>query len=501
MDSKRLSQLQVGAALPIAGTDDNVALMLARKFCAPPTTAVLWRLITHLKRLSGAVVAAIAVSMFLGCGSNVADSGSIQFQMATNRIAYIDSDGQLATVNPDGSDRNLLTAGAVANTGGQVSGVLSQQLPPDRLYGWPVWSPDGSQIAVSLIEGDSRNNAEISVLSLDAATGVGSPVFINEAPMTIADGTPHYVQWSPDGQLVGITAATPEGLTLFVADANPADGARVPSEPVAVQRGAPLYFDWSPDSNSLAVHNGEEVSVLRFDRANMELTVLPITRSRSFRTPAWSPDGAQLAWSAPGGDGEAVWIGRPGDPTYLPMRLAEVEGNTAFLWSSDGQTIAVADRQSDGSPAYQRLRLVASDGSGERTIRDGEWVLGFFWEPSGTRLAWVAINSEERTMEWRVVDSEPTDAPAMEPAAAGGLRFSPSGETFLMLAFFDQYARSHSPWAPDGAGLVVAGSQQYLSQRRNGSAASGARIYVASTDEGGGLVDIGGGTLAVWSTR
>ena len=123
-------RVRVGVALPIAGTDDNVALMLARTFCAPPTTTALRRLITHLKRLSGAVVAAIAVLMCLGCGSNVADSGSIQFQMATNRIAYIDSDGQLATVNPDGSDRNLLTAGAVANSGGQVSGVLSQQLPP-----------------------------------------------------------------------------------------------------------------------------------------------------------------------------------------------------------------------------------------------------------------------------------------------------------------------------------------------------------------------------------
>ena len=112
---------------------------------------------------------------------------------------------------------------------GKLAEYYHSNCRPNRLYGWPVWSPDGSQIAVSLIEGDSRNNAEISVLSLDAATGVGSPVFVNEAPMTIADGAAHYVQWSPDGQLVGITAATPEGLTLFVADASPADGARVPT--------------------------------------------------------------------------------------------------------------------------------------------------------------------------------------------------------------------------------------------------------------------------------
>ena len=70
-----------------------------------------------------------------------------------------------------------------------------------------------------------------------------------------------------------------------------------------------------------------------------------------------------------------------------------------------------------------------------------------------------------------------------------------------MLAFFDQYSRSHSPWAPDGSALVVSGTQQYLSERRNGSGAGGARVYVAETADGGGLHDIAGGGIAVWSTR
>ena len=65
-----------------------------------------------------------------------------------------------------------------------------------------------------------------------------------------------------------------------------------------------------------------------------------------------------------------------------------------------------------------------------------------------------------------------------------------------MLAFFDQYSRSHSPWAPDGSGLVVSGTQQYLSERRNGSGAGGARVYVTETAAGGGLHDIAGGGIA-----
>ena len=418
--------------------------------------------------------------------------------MDINRIAYIDSDGQLITVNPDGTDRHLLTSGTVA----RAAGILAQPQRADRIYSWPVWSPDGERIAVSLIKGSSPSDAEISVQSLEAATGLGGAVFVNSAPLTIAEGTPHYVQWSPDSRRLGVTAATPEGLTLFVVDAVPSAGSATPAEPLPVQRGAPLYFDWSPDGTALAVHSGEEVSVLHLDNAADELTVQAMGVSRSFRTPIWSPDGSRLAWSAPGGDSEAVWIGRPFEPDYAPLRLAEVEGTCAFLWSNDGQSIAVADRQVEGAPAYRRLRVVSADGSGERVVKEDDWVLGFFWEPNGTRLAWVALNEEDRTMEWRLIDDTAEGAVhGSDDAAVGGLRFSPSGESFLMLAFFDQYARSHSPWAPDGSALVISGTQQYLSERRNGSGASGARLYVAETAEGGGLRDIAGGGIAVWSTR
>ena len=448
----------------------------------------------------GAIAAVLALSMACQAGGDPAASGSA---MTINRIAYIAPDGQLVTVSPDGSGRNTLTTGAVADSLERMGGIVAQPTQHTRLYGWPVWSPDGSRIAVSLISGRSASDAEMSVQSLESSNGVGGAVFVNSAPLTIADGTPHYVQWSPDGQRLGVTAATPEGLTLYVVDGNPSDGDAQPTDAMPVVRGAPLYFDWAPDSRSLAVHSGEGVSVVRLNDDATQFEVQRISESRSFRTPAWSPDGTQLAWSAQGGDSEAVWLGKPDEAGYQPLRLAEVEGSCAFLWSPDGTTLAVADRQSGGSPAYRRLRLFATDGSADRLIREDDWVLGFFWEPDGRRLAWVALNSEERTMEWRIADGDPaglqSDDSADEPVA--GLRFSPSGETFLMLAFFDQYARSHSPWAPDGSALVVSGNQQYLSQRRNGSGAAGPHVYVAEIGDGGELRDIAPGGIAVWSPQ
>ena len=449
-----------------------------------------------------AAIAILILTVALACAPR-SEPGTSNDAMSINRIAYIDSHGQLVTVNPDGTDRSTLTTGEVADSLGRLGGVVAQPESETRLYGWPVWSPDGSRIAVSLISGSRPSDAEMSVQSLEASTGVGGAVFVNSAPLTIADGTPHYVQWSPDSKRLGVTAATPEGLTLYVVDADPQDGETTPTAALPVVRGAPLYFDWSPDSTSLAVHSGEELSVLRLNDDATQFSVQPIMRSRSFRTPAWSPDGTTLAWSAPGGDSEAMWLGQPDNVNHPPLRLAEVEGACSFLWSSDGRVIAVADRQDDGSPAYRRLRLVAADGSAERTLKEDDWVLGFFWEPNGTRLAWVALNSEERTMEWRVADGgaqEPESADGPDEPV-GGLRFSPSGETFLMLAFFDQYAQSHSPWSPDGSALVVAGNQQYLSQRRNGSGAAGPHVYVTELGAQGNLRDIAAGGIAVWSPR
>ena len=193
-----------------------------------------------LPAVAAAAVIILAVTLACGLGG---DAGATRPAMPIDRIAYINADGQLATVNPDGSDRKTLTRGEVADGGGRLGGIMAQPRQETRLYGWPVWSPDGERIAVSLISGLSPGDAEMSVQLLESDTGVGGTVFVNSAPLTIADGTPHYVQWSPDGRMLGITAATPEGISLYVVHAHPSDDETVTRARMPVVRGAPLYFD------------------------------------------------------------------------------------------------------------------------------------------------------------------------------------------------------------------------------------------------------------------
>ena len=148
-----------------------------------------------LRRLATLIAGAAGLSLLLACSAGApAAPEHIPMPTPVNRIAYIDSEGQLQTVRPDGSHRNALTPGAVADagqdtgSGGRVAGILAQPAARNRYYSWPTWSPDGSRIAVSLIAGASAGAAEISVQSLEAATGVGGPVFVNDLPLTIADG-------------------------------------------------------------------------------------------------------------------------------------------------------------------------------------------------------------------------------------------------------------------------------------------------------------------------
>ena len=77
--------------------------------------------------------------------------------------------------------------------------------------------------------------------------------------------------------------------------------------------------------------------------------------------------------------------------------------------------------------------------------------------------------------------------------------FQPSGEVFVMLSFFDQYAYSHSPWSPDGKFLVVAGSRGEAARRSNGRTPTGDRIYILDAEGNSAPRDLGAGVLAFWS--
>ena len=97
-----------------------------------------------------------------------------------NRIAYIDLDGQLCTVAPDGSDGRRLT-------------------DSERFFQFPAWSPLGHRIAAI---GSARDDGGLFVFDPATSTPSREPTPLyqsrNEAPI--------YLYWAPDGRTISFLA-------------------------------------------------------------------------------------------------------------------------------------------------------------------------------------------------------------------------------------------------------------------------------------------------------
>lgn len=418
------------------------------------------------------------------------DSGSGESEeLMVNRIAYVDNSGDLLLINPDSTGEERLT-------GNVRAGMLSQALERGDSYYWPTWSRDGSRIAASRVSLSGRTGG-VSVQLFELPSGRMVTAYDNEIPAPVADGAPHYIYWSPDDRYLSFLAPTPEGLSLLVRDYHsPTPSER---EAVSIAVGAPLYYHWAADSARLAIHSGDRVTIDE-PTSDGDGTRVAVD-AFNFRAPALSPDGSQLAYGGIVGGVQGIYLATTADPT-APSLLMETQGMTAFAWAPDGATLAVAEQSQAGAPVFNTLRLVRADGSGSSLLVD-EHLLAFFWSPQGDRIAWIGIDPLSRAMDLAVSQVEPGDSGPGESGQTAGeprylFRFSPTGELFTWFSFFDQYAYSHSLWAPDGSALVITGTDGPEPGRRNGSGPPGGQVFVVNSVTGDAR-RIASGKVAVWS--
>ena len=381
-------------------------------------------------------------------------------------IAYVDPDMRVHVANSDGSEQRLLDA-------------------PGRAHTWPVWSPKAGRLAFSGISSGSNGRGRLGLYLHDLGDGPAQTLFENEPGSdALAQRTPHYALWSPDGTRLAFVARTNrEGLTLFVVDVS-REGA---AEPVI--DGFPIFLSWSPDSRWLLLHCGQDHFMVDFE-ANGKVEKMP-GGSSLYMAPSWSPV-ANVMGVMRQGDQERQGLLVGNATSGEASLVTELEGGAAFSWSPNGGRIALARDPHESSRFYRGLWLIDADGSQERRLSE-DLVLCFFWSPDGAEIAYITPAQEaSESVRWGVVDSE-----------SGATRyladFRPSEEQVNTFMFFDQYAQSHNPWSPDGQKLIFSG---VVAEADSGSAlpqAHQASVLVADVDGRQPPAPVAKGFLGFWA--
>ena len=407
--------------------------------------------------------------------------------VSLNRIAYVGNDGNLFTINPDGTEVSKLTTTDLRV--GPSGPVLAQTAQTQLFYAWPTWSPDSAKIAASLIAVNG-NDVRLSVEVIDVSNGESTRVYTNQPnTSSIARGAPHYLYWTPDSARITFLAAEPSTLTLFAADPSG-------SSPAAnVISGSPLYFAFSSHGEVAVFHLGEEL--LRSTYVSGEIGAQENIGSAGygFKTPAVSPDGGRFAYAARdlASGSEALFIGDPKGSPDQARAVTDLGPSSALVWSPAGTHLAAAESLATASQIYDRMILVSGDGASTR-IAVNEPFLSFFWSPTGDKIVYVAFDQIEQTFTWKYVEVEGGEPIKM-------IEFMPSGDFLTLLTFFDQYALSNSIWSPDGTQILFSGTTDAGGVRRNGSSPSVDHVYVIDVKEGSVPREIAASPLAVWSWR
>ena len=361
------------------------------------------------------------------------------------RIAYVGGDGNIYTIAPDGSDRQVVT---------------SDQPAGNEAYNTLAWSLDG-QLAFASVDDQG------SALFTAQADGSRRTRVYSGGPNV----APFYLYWSPDGQRIAFLSPSQGGsLSLWMAKGRQADSAR------SIAQGSPSYFSWAPDSRSLLSHIGgaqnssgdAHLSVLQSDPSgSTELPDVP----GDFQAPAWSPDGRRFLVVRQGVNHfDELVLATGDDRQVLADTRASTRTGMVFAWSPRGDQIAFSVVSSSANSLYDNVVVLDPDHKTSRVIAQGP-IVAFFWSPDGERLAVLRADISRLGPQGRLSPARWNPSPAPQSsnlrlawsvihvadgAALDFPSFRPTDAFLLLIPYFDQYAQSLSLWSPDGRQLVYA---------------------------------------------
>jgi Tol biopolymer transport system component len=240
----------------------------------------------------------------------------------------------------------------------------------------PAWSPDGTQLAFAVGAGPVIVGADQSD---DGSTlGPGIYVITQNAQVAVSKARgDDFPAWSPDGTHLAITSD--RGIAVMKADGSDRR-----------QLTAGRWFDfgpqWSPDGSLIAFSRyplgsppHREVWVMKPDGSEARMLVRfggGFNPNVAYEvTPAWSPDGTQLAVAGVPDDSDSyalsvlvVDVATASTQVVSPDPAPGSIGSYSPSWSPDGRWVLFGTNRADGGTGITIVRPDGSEIHDERAV-------------------------------------------------------------------------------------------------------------------------------------
>jgi Tol biopolymer transport system component len=308
----------------------------------------------------------------------------------------------------------------------------------------PAWSPDSRFIAFTRVAGGVR--------VVDVVSGRERSLIRTRPPA-------EEVAWSPDGRRLAFSYSSPAGgiYEIYVTDLETGRQRRVAQGMVEPS--------WSPDGARIAAKAGPDIYVLNWDGGRRVRVGRDDYDETPKHPPVWSPDGRRLVIA--NGEVYAVWANGRGRirVTHESSRFGLPFQDEA-TWSPDGKRLAYVSRIRD--PGDNDLYSLSSSGRNLRALTNN-WAEeeAPVWSPDGRAVALTRKRGRRPYVAVLRGGKARLLVPGTDPAwspEGGRLAFTRAGDVYVMSSAGTS-ARpvtsgtevdSSADWSPDGRELVFA---------------------------------------------
>jgi Tol biopolymer transport system component len=254
--------------------------------------------------------------------------------------------------------------------------LLTKASPPDVE---PRWSPDGSKILFSTLQGTEAGMNDLWMMNADGSE-----------PHPVIDWPESYewgATWSPDGDQIAFTSTRDFDYEIYITDAE-GEG-----EPINLTDNENLdsYPDWSADGRWLVFVSDrsqdweiwkidvEACLPFRRDGAGEESACEAIQLTDSSGDdffPRWSPDGSRIVFSSIRDANRNIYV-MDADGSNVVQLTNSRDHDSMPMWALDGEAIIFSSKRMGDWGIY----IMNADGTGERLLVDapGEDRFGDWW--------------------------------------------------------------------------------------------------------------------------